>query len=205
MHQTIQQVTHDIENFEFNTVISTLMELTNALNAARKVGLVGSEVYTEGVETLLKLMSPVTPHISEELWHRLGRPYSVHQQSWPVADPGEAAEEEITLVVQVNGKVRDRLTVPADISAEAAEARALASENVQRHLHGREPKKVEGTMNSPELVRPEAVREPDEQVKSTPHRKLANLHKVLEIQRTVLHSAATIMIASRATFSAGSS
>ena len=70
---------------------------------------------------------------------------------------------------------------------------------------GREPKKVEGTMNSPELVRPEAVREPDEQVKSTPHRKLANLHKVLEIKRTVLHSAATIMIASRATFSAGSS
>jgi leucyl-tRNA synthetase len=87
-------------------------------------------------------MAPVTPHIAEELWGILGRPYSVHQQSWPVADQTAAAAEEITLVVQVNGKVRDRLTAPADISAEAAEERALASEKVQRHLHGREPKKV---------------------------------------------------------------
>ena len=142
VHQTIQQVTHDMENFEFNTVISALMELTNALNAARKAGLVGSEVYAQGVDTLLKLMAPVTPHIAEELWGILRRPYSVHQQSWPVADPAVAAAEEITLVVQVNGKVRDRLTAPADISAEAAEERALASENVRRHLHGREPKKV---------------------------------------------------------------
>ena len=142
VHQTIQQVTHDMENFEFNTVISALMELTNALNAAGKAGLAGSEVYTEGVETLLKLMAPVTPHISEELWDRLGRPRSVHQQTWPVADPSVAAAEEITLVLQVNGKVRDKVTVPADISAKAAKVRALASENVQRHLQGREPKKV---------------------------------------------------------------
>jgi len=142
VHQTIQQVTLDIENFEFNTVISALMELTNALNAARKVGLVGSEVYAQGVDNLLKLMAPVTPHIAEELWGILGRPYSVHQQSWPVADPAAAAAEEITLVLQVNGKVRDRLIVPADISAEAAEERALASEKVKRHLLGREPKKV---------------------------------------------------------------
>ena len=142
VHQTIQQVTHDMENFEFNTVISALMELTNALNAAHKAGLVGSNVYSQGVDTLLKLMAPVTPHIAEELWGILGRPYSVHQQSWPVADQAAAAAEEMTLVVQVNGKVRDRLTAPADISAEAAEERALASEKVQHHLHGREPKKV---------------------------------------------------------------
>jgi len=142
VHQTIQQVTHDMENFEFNTVISALMELTNALNAARKAGLAGSEVYTEGVDTLLKLMAPVTPHIAEELWGILGRGYSIHQQAWPVADVEAAAEEEITLVVQVNGKVRDRLTASANISAEAAEERALASEKVQRHLQGSEPKKV---------------------------------------------------------------
>ena len=87
-------------------------------------------------------MAPVTPHICEELWDRLGHSYSVHQQSWPIADAVVAAAEEITLVLQVNGKVRDKLTVPADISDEAAKARALASENVQRHLHGREPKNV---------------------------------------------------------------
>jgi len=142
VHQSIQQITYDMENFEFNTVISALMELTNALNAARKSGMVGSEVYAEGVDTLLKLMAPVTPHICEELWDRLGHPYSVHQQSWPVADPAAAASEEITLVLQVNGKVRDKLTVPADISPEAAKMHALESENVQRYLHGREPKNV---------------------------------------------------------------
>lgn len=142
VHQTIQQVTYDLENFEFNTVISALMELTNALNAARKDGMVGREVYLEGVETLLKLMAPVTPHISEELWERLGRPYSVHQQSWPVADAEAAAAEEITLVLQVNGKVRDRIVVPADISADLAQARALESKHVQRYLDGQDPKKV---------------------------------------------------------------
>ena len=142
IHQTIQKVTNDMENFEFNTVISALMELTNALNAARKSGHVGSEVYVQGVETLLKLMAPVTPHISEELWGRLGHPYSVHQQSWPVADLDAAAEDEITLVIQVNGKVRDKMTVSAEIRAEAAKELALASEKVQRHLGGREAKKV---------------------------------------------------------------
>ena len=142
VHQSIQQITYDMENFQFNTVISSLMELTNALNAARKDGMVGSEVYADGVDTLLRLMAPVTPHICEELWDKLGHSYSVHQQSWPIADAVVAAAEEITLVLQVNGKVRDKLTVPADISDEAAKARALASANVQRHLHGREPKNV---------------------------------------------------------------
>jgi leucyl-tRNA synthetase len=76
------------------------------------------------------------------MWARLGKPYSIHNQAWPVYDPELAAEEQITLVVQVNGKVRDRIVVPADIDESQAQATALASEIVQRHLSGKEPRKV---------------------------------------------------------------
>ena len=88
------------------------------------------------------LMAPFTPHIAEELWARTGRPYSIHLQDWPKWDEAVAAEETITLVVQVNGKVRDRLQVPAGISAEEAKERALTSEGAQRHTAGKEVIKV---------------------------------------------------------------
>jgi leucyl-tRNA synthetase len=90
------------------------------------------------------MMAPVaTPHIAEELWtEQLGKPYSVHTQSWPVVDEEAARAEEITLVVQVNGKVRERVSVPADIGEEGAKAAALASEAVQRSLAGKAPRKV---------------------------------------------------------------
>jgi leucyl-tRNA synthetase len=141
-HQTIRQVSHDLENFEFNTVVSALMELSNAIMAAREVGMTGSQVFNEAIETLILLMAPVTPHIAEEMWERLGKPYSIHNQAWPAYDSELAKEEEITLVVQVNGKVRDRIVVPADIDEEQAKATALASEVVQRHMGGKEPRKV---------------------------------------------------------------
>jgi leucyl-tRNA synthetase len=84
----------------------------------------------------------VTPHIAEELWSRLGKPYSIHNQPWPQFDPEVARVEEITLVLQVNGKVRDRITVPADISEEQARKAALASEAVRRLLAGKRPRQV---------------------------------------------------------------
>ncbi len=142
MHQTIRQASHDIENFEFNTVISTLMELSNAIIAAREAGIAGSQVFKDAIEALLLMMAPITPHIAEEMWARLGKPYSIHNQAWPEYDPEMAKEEEITMVVQVNGKVRDRIVVPADIDEEQAKATALASEVVQRHIGGKEPLKV---------------------------------------------------------------
>ena len=142
VHQTIRHVSHDLENFEFNTVISTLMELSNAIVTAKEDGLGGSEPYQEAIETLLLLMAPNTPHITEELWSRIGNAYSIHNQSWPEFDPELAREDEITLVVQVNGKVRDRITVPADISESDAKEIALQSEAIQRHLSGKEPRKV---------------------------------------------------------------
>jgi leucyl-tRNA synthetase len=141
-HQTIRQVSYDLENFEFNTVVSALMELNNAITTAREAGMAGAKVFNDAVETLLLLMAPVTPHIAEEMWARLGKPYSIHNQAWPEFDPEMAKEEEITLIVQVNGRVRDRIVVPADIDEREAKATALASEIVQRHMGGKEPRKV---------------------------------------------------------------
>ncbi len=142
MHQTIKQVSHDIENYEFNTVISALMELTNKLIAARDAGLAGTTAFKRTVETLLLLMAPPTPHIAEELWARLGKPYSIHTQSWPEFDSELAKEEQVTLIVQVNGKVRDRIMVAAGINEEDARTAALTSEAVQRFMEGKEPKEV---------------------------------------------------------------
>ena len=142
VHQTIKQVSHDMEHFQFNTVISALMELTNALSKAVSDNLTNTEVFDHGLKTLLKLMAPVTPHISEELWSKLNNSYSIHQQSWPEIDNEAVLEEEITLIVQVNGKVRERLIVPANIDSKNAKSQALSSENVQRHLDGKEPQKV---------------------------------------------------------------
>ena len=142
VHQTIRQVSHDLETFEFNTVISGLMELTNAIVEARQAGLAGQVVFKEAIESLLLLMAPSAPHISEELWSRLGKPYSIHMQPWPGFDADVAKATEITLVVQVNGKVRDRLVVSADIADEEARALALKSEVVQRFLGGKQPRQV---------------------------------------------------------------
>ncbi len=141
-HTTIDAVSDDYATFHFNTAISKLMELTNAMVRARETGLAGSEAYAEAVEVLLKLMAPVTPHIAEELWERRGGAYSIHTQPWPVADPALAKADTLELPVQVDGKLRDRLVVTHDTPADEIERMALASEHVQRYLNGRPPAKV---------------------------------------------------------------
>ena len=141
-HAAIRQVSDDMQQFEFNTVVSALMELTNAVADGRQAGLAGTPGFRQSVETLLLLLAPVAPHLAEELWARLGRPYSIHQQPWPTFDPAALVTDEITLVVQVNGKVRDRISVPVGIGQEEARRRALASETVQRHLEGKAPRQV---------------------------------------------------------------
>ena len=142
LHQTVRKVSLDLDRFEFNTVVSSLMELTNAIAEAREAGLGASSEYAEAVRSLLLMMAPVTPHIAEELWQRLGKPYSIHTQPWPAFDPELAKEDEITLVVQVNGKLRDRITVAAGISEEDARRLALESEVVRKILAGAEPRQV---------------------------------------------------------------
>jgi leucyl-tRNA synthetase len=141
-HTAIRQVSDDLERFEFNTVVSALMELTNAVADGRQAGLAGTPLFRQSVETLILLLAPVAPHLTEELWARLGKPYSVHQQAWPVFDSAAIVLDEITLVVQVNGKVRDRISVPAGVGQDEAQRRALASETVRRHLAGKAPRQV---------------------------------------------------------------
>ncbi len=142
LHQTLKQVTRDFENFEFNTIVSGLMELLNEMVKAREGGVAGTPAWDEAIDIALRMMAPVTPHIAEEMWARLGKPYSIHTQPWPEVDEEAAKEDMITLVVQVNGKVRDRITVPAGITEDSAKAQALASEAVQKYLDGKKPKKV---------------------------------------------------------------
>ncbi len=139
-HKTLLKVSSDIEGFRFNTVISSLMEFTNALHEAARQP-VGRAAFAEAVDALLLMLAPVAPFMAEELWALKGRPYSIHQQSWPQADRLLAAEEEITLVLQVNGKVRGRLNLPADLTEAQARQAALSQESVQRHLNGKSPKR----------------------------------------------------------------
>jgi leucyl-tRNA synthetase len=141
-HQTIGRVTDDLESYAFNTIIARLMEFTNALMKAKQTAIYGTGAWDEAIETLLLLIAPACPHITEELWARVGRTYSIHAQPWPRFDPDLAAEETFTLIVQINGKLRARLAVPVDISEADARAQALADENIQRHLAGKTPRKV---------------------------------------------------------------
>jgi leucyl-tRNA synthetase len=143
LHQTLRQVTYDYENFEFNTTISALMELLNEMVRTREMGAVGTPEWEEAVDIYLRMMAPAVPHVAEELWTEIyGKPYSVHTQPWPDIDQEAAKEEQITLVVQVNGKVRDRIIVEVDIDEQDARKAALNSPVVQKYLEGKQPAKV---------------------------------------------------------------
>jgi leucyl-tRNA synthetase len=131
-HKTIREATQDVEDFRFNTMISRLMEQTTALQKARDAGPVDRGAWDEAIDVALLLTAPLAPHIAEELWERRGKPYSIHLQPWPTFNPELAHEEEVELVVQVNGKVRDRLMLVAgadEASARAAASRAAARRN----------------------------------------------------------------------------
>ena len=141
-HKTTRRVTEDMERFRFNTMLAALMEYSNFLAKAKESGRMDASAWQEAIDTLLLLMAPSAPHFAEELWARLGKPYSIHQQPWPKWDEDLAREEEITLVVQVNGKVRDRLQVPADIDEERAKELALASQRVQSHIAGKQAQRI---------------------------------------------------------------
>jgi leucyl-tRNA synthetase len=142
VHQTLQSITHDYETLNFNTVISGLMELLNDMTTAKAQGAFGSDAWGEAESIYLRMMAPSCPHIAEELWERTGHEYSIHTQPWPEVDVEATKEEDLTLIVQVNGKLRDRLVVPVNITEEKAKAAALGSENVLNFLEGKQPKKV---------------------------------------------------------------
>jgi len=142
VHQMLKRVTRDFKQFEFNTIVSGLMELLNEMTRAREAGAYGTPEWNEAVDIYLRMLAPVAPHIAEELWAQTGRKYSVHTQPWPQVDEAAVKEDEITIPVQVNGKLRDRVVLQADASEEEIKSAALASEAVRKFLKGKSPKKV---------------------------------------------------------------
>ena len=141
-HQTIRDVTVDIEAFKFNTIIAKLMAMRNTLKAARATAVYGTPAWVEAVDSLTLLMAPLAPHIAEEMWQRRHPGPSVHLQPWPAWDAEAAKDDVVTLVVQVNGKVRGKIEAPAGVSEADARELALAEPNVQRHLEGKTIRKV---------------------------------------------------------------
>jgi leucyl-tRNA synthetase len=135
LHRTIEAVGHDMENLHFNTAVARLFELNNAL-----VGI--ERVPSDVADVLPRLLSPLAPHIAEELWSRMGKEGSVVTSDWPLCDKSLIAQDTATMVVQVNGKVRDRIEVPIGITEEEAVSLALRSERVQAHTGGAQPRKV---------------------------------------------------------------
>jgi leucyl-tRNA synthetase len=136
IHHTIRRVSDDMEGFRWNTAVAALMEYTNVLQRARTSA--PPALWDEGVRTLTLLLAPLCPHLAEELWvEHLGQPYSVHDQPWPVHDARKATADRVTLVLQVNGRVRDRVEVEAVITEAQARAVALANAKVRQYLDGK--------------------------------------------------------------------
>ena len=142
VHQTIGKVTSDIERFHFNTAVSAVMEMSNTMQDYRQAHGEHTKAYWEAATNLLLLLAPMAPHITEELWERCGGNGSIHLQTWPLFSQEMAASDVVTVVVQVNGKVRDRIEMPSDVGQEEAIQHALASERVRRYFEGQEIRKV---------------------------------------------------------------
>ena len=136
LNQAIKDVTEDTESIDkMNTAISHMMVFVNAATQAKSAP-------KEVVKTFLRLLAPYAPHIAEELWARLGEAALIAHASWPICDPEALKREEVTIVVQVNGKLRGRVQLAVDATNEEAEAAALADERVQNHITGKTVRKV---------------------------------------------------------------
>ena len=140
IHIAIKEVSEDVEDgYQFNTAVSELMKLSNALKEAKQQG---SDVYAEGVQTLVLLLAPFAPHIAAELWQQLGFSESVHRQSWPTFEESALIADEITLVIQIKGKTRGTIAVPAGATKDELEQYARESDIAKKYLEGKEIKKV---------------------------------------------------------------
>ena len=140
IHTAIKEVSEDLEgDYQFNTAVSELMKLSNAIREAKCTD---APVYQEGIETLVILLAPFAPHLAEELWVKLGHTDSVHQQSWLKVDPDALVVDEITLVIQIMGKTRGTIQVPANMNKADLEKSARESDAAKRYIEGKEVKKV---------------------------------------------------------------
>jgi len=133
IHKTIKKVTKDLERFRFNTMLASLMEFTNYLSKVQEAGNVSVSLWQEAIGRFLLLIAPTAPHLAEELWARTGHRYSIHNQPWPEFDADLAEEEEVTVIIQINGKIRDKLLVPASITEDEAKQLALGRERVKAY------------------------------------------------------------------------
>jgi leucyl-tRNA synthetase len=144
-HKTIKKVTEDIERFHFNTAISAIMELVNEIYVSEikdRTDEMSRRVVREAIERVVVLLSPFVPHFSEELWGALGKRESVIKTRWPDYDPETVLEDEILIVIQVNGRLRDRMTLPTSYGEEEVKAWALKSERIRKLVEGKEIKRV---------------------------------------------------------------
>jgi leucyl-tRNA synthetase len=137
LHQTIAAVGEAIDGLQFNKAVANLYELTNAIEKASP-----SVTRAEAIRTLVLLIAPMAPHLAEECWALLGEPGMIADAAWPSFDPAMLVEDQVTIAIQVNGKLRDTVTAARGLDREQAEALALASENVRRQLAGATPRKV---------------------------------------------------------------
>jgi leucyl-tRNA synthetase len=138
IHQVLSQANYDMQRHQFNTVASACMKILNALEKlpAR------NETAEEGLSILLRVLSPITPHVSHELWKSLGFGADIMEAAWPAPDARALEQDEIELVVQVNGKLRGSITVPKQADKAAIESLALANPNVQKFVAGQTLKKI---------------------------------------------------------------
>jgi leucyl-tRNA synthetase len=139
LHETIDKVSRDLDAFHFNTAMAALMELSNAMQDYIQGGGQRDQTWDVVARDLTRLLAPFAPHLAEELWQRTGQEGLVALASWPAVDPGLLRRETVTIVVQVDGKLRDRLAMPAGSGESEARTEALKSPNVQRALEGRQP------------------------------------------------------------------
>jgi leucyl-tRNA synthetase len=143
VHKTIRKVTEDVEDrFHFNTAIASVMELLNILQPAESASPNFAAVMKEALESVILLMGPFVPHITEELWSRMGHTTPLSDSSWPDYDRAAIIDEEILMVVQVNGKLRSKITVPAGTGEEELKTAALTDEKVSSFLEGQTIRKV---------------------------------------------------------------
>jgi leucyl-tRNA synthetase len=144
-HNTIKKVIDDIERFHFNTAISAIMELVNEIYVSEtrdRTDQTSKRVIREAIETVVILLSPFVPHFAEELWEALGNRESIIKTRWPDYDPEAVLEDEILIVIQINGRLRDRMTIPVSYGEEEVKAWALKSERIRKLVEGKEIKRV---------------------------------------------------------------
>ena len=141
-HKAVHGITEDLEKFHFNKAVARIRELSNAIADVKSSAPDVQWAYREALDFLVRLLSPVTPHLAEELWTRLGNDGLLVRTDWPVADPALIIDDLVTLGVQVNGKMRARIDFVRDAEEGDVRAAALENENVRRAMDGKEPRKV---------------------------------------------------------------